>query len=113
MAINYENLGERISKLRGNKKLSQEELASIINVTRETLARLETAKRKPSLDTIVEIANALEVSVDDLLVDSLKHSSSTADTELHKLLLECNQVEEEILVELVKHMKPVLYRLGI
>jgi hypothetical protein len=51
------------------------------------------------VDTLISIANALEVSADDLLVDSLNHSSSTADTELHKLLLDCNQVEEEILIE--------------
>ena len=62
---------------------------------------------------LIELANALEVSADDLLVDSLTHPSSTADTVLHQLLLDCNDVEEKVLVELVKYMKTVLYRLGI
>ena len=35
---------------------------------------------RPNLDTLVDIANALGLSADDLLVDSLTHSASTADT---------------------------------
>ncbi len=113
MAVDYIALGKRISKLRGSAKFSQEQLAEKLNVTRKHISLIEIGKSTPSIDTLIELANALEVSADDLLVDSLNHSSSTADSELHKLLLECNQVEEEVLVELVKHMKPVLYRLGI
>lgn len=62
---------------------------------------------------LIELANALGVSADDLLVDSLEHSSSTADTVLNQLLFDCNDAEEKVLVELVKYMKTVLYSLGI
>ena len=65
------------------------------------------------LDTLVEIANSLGVSADDLLVDSLTHSVSTADSEIHKLLIDCNKTEEEILTEMVKALKAILYRSGI
>lgn len=77
------------------------------------ISNIETGKKAPSIDLLIELANALEVSADDLLVDSLDHSSSTADTVLHQLLLDCNDAEEKVLVELVKYMKTVLYRLGI
>lgn len=65
------------------------------------------------LETLVEIANSLGVSADDLLVDSLTHSVSTADSEIHKLLIDCNKTEEEILTEMVKALKAILYRSGI
>jgi hypothetical protein len=65
------------------------------------------------MDTLVDIANALNVSADDLLVDSLLHSASTADSELHRLLLDCNAIEEEILTRTVKELKAILYGLGI
>ncbi len=113
MAINREKLGSRIQHYRSKTKMTQEVFADMVGISREHLSLIERGKREPAVDVLVRIANALEVSTDDLLVDSLNHSSSTADTELHKLMLDCNQVEEEVLVELVKHMKPVLYRLGI
>lgn len=68
---------------------------------------------KPSLESLVQIANILNVSADDLLVDSLTHSTSTADTEIHRLLLDCNATEQEILTRMVKEMKAILYGLGI
>lgn len=63
--------------------------------------------------TLVDIANALNVSADDLLVDSLTHSASTADSEIHRLLLDCNTTEQEILTRTVKELKAILYGLGI
>ncbi len=61
----------------------------------------------------VDIANALDVSTDDLLVDSLMHSTSTSNSEIHRLLLDCNEIEQEILTRMVKELKAILYGLGI
>ncbi|WP_408609594.1 hypothetical protein [Blautia schinkii] len=68
---------------------------------------------RPSLDTLIDIANALGLSAEDLLVDSLTHSASTADSEIHRLLLDCNEIEQEILTRMVKEMKAILYGLGV
>lgn len=38
---------------------------------------------------------------------------STADSEIHRLLLDCNEIEQEILTRMVKEMKAILYGLGI
>lgn len=113
MAIDYEKLGLRISHFRGKKGYSQITFSSIITTSRNHLSQIEIGRKYPSLDLLVEIANALDVSADDLLVDSLNHSSSTANTELHLLLLDCNEAEVAILVGLVKYMKAVLKELGI
>ena len=66
-----------------------------------------------ALETLIQIANILDVSADDLLVDSLTHSASTADSEIHRLLLDCNEIEQEILTRMVKEMKAILYGLGV
>ena len=97
MAINYIDIGKRISNFRNKKGMSQEELGEKLNISREHISRIETGKRNLGLDALVDIANALGVSADDLLVDSLDHHVSTADSELHRLLLDCNKTEEEIL----------------
>ena len=113
MPIDYENLGKRISWFRNKANYSQELLCEKLDISRETLARIETSARTPSLERLVDIANALEISADDLLVDSLTHSVSTADSEIHQMLVDCNKTEEEILTEMVKALKAILYRSGI
>lgn len=45
---------------------TQEELANMVGVRRETIMRLEAAKYNPSLKLAFDIANALDVSVYDL-----------------------------------------------
>lgn len=113
MALDYTALGQRISFFRTRKHITQEELADNLNLNRAYLAQIETAVRHPSIETVVNIANTLGVSVDDLLVDSLTHSVSTADTEVHRLLIDCNENEAEILTRNMKELKAILYSLGI
>ncbi len=113
MPINYLALGKRIAFFRSKSHLTQDDLADRLNMSRTFLARIETSSRHPSLETIVELANALGVSTDDLLVDSLTHSVSTADTEVHRLLLECNELETKILTRTLKELHAILYGLGV
>ena len=113
MAIDYEALGKRISNARKQVGITQEARGEQLNMTRKHISVIETAINRPSLDTLVDIANALNVSADDLLVDSLTHSASTADSEIHRLLLDCNTTEQEILTRTVKELKAILYGLGI
>lgn len=113
MAIDYKALGKRISKARKQAGITQETLGEQLNMTRKHISVIEAAIKRPSLDTLVDIANALGVSADDLLVDSLTHSASTADTEIHRLLLDCNEIEQEILIRMVKDMKSILYGSGV
>ena len=57
-----------------------------INLSRENINRFENAPRKPGIDAIVDIANALGVSIEDLLVDSLEHPISSTEAEIHKII---------------------------
>lgn len=111
MAIDYEAFGKRISNALKQIGITQEALGEQLNMTRKHISVIETAINRPSLDTLVDIANALNVPADDLLVDSLTHSASTADSEIHRLLLDCNTTEQEILTRTVKELKAILYAL--
>ena len=62
---------------------------------------------------LVDLANALHISVDALLVDSLDYSLSSSDSELHRLLLDCNKTEQEIIIRTAKELKATLVSLGI
>jgi len=65
---NNQNLSKNIKKLREAKGLSQEKLARLADVANNTLIKMETGENKnPTLETLKKVAQALEVSVDDLI----------------------------------------------
>ena len=86
MSVNCTSLGKRISFYRSKSNLSQEALAAKINCSREHIVRIENGTKIPSISVLVEIANTLSVSADELLLDCLEHSSSSANSEFHRLL---------------------------
>ena len=60
-------VGENIRKKREEKGLSQETLAQVLNVTRQTVSSWETGRTEPDLDTLHRIAQVLEVTVEELI----------------------------------------------
>lgn len=113
MALNYSDVGKHIKEKRLDKKLSQVDLADIVRVNSEHISRIETGKKPVTLDLLVLIANALDVSADDLLVDSLTHTSSPVGQELHSILQDCNHDEKEMLIRLLKFMKELFREFNI
>lgn len=73
MEINYKKLGKRIQSARRETGLSQEQLAEAIGKSPSAVSTIETGKRGASLETLIRIANALQVSADYLLADQLPH----------------------------------------
>lgn len=57
----YELLGLNVGYYRRLRKFTQEQLAELAGVDRTTIAKVETAIAGASLDTIFEIADALEI----------------------------------------------------
>lgn len=60
-------LAVNIKALRTQQGIAQEALALEAGVHRTMLSKIERALTNPSLDTLVKLANTLEVSVSDLL----------------------------------------------
>ena len=113
LAVDYESIGKRIKHYRTEKRLSQEDLGNIVAVNNEHISRIEGGKKNLSLELLILIANALDVSADDLLTDNLKHSSSPVGTEIHDLLLDCNHDEKAILTRTLTFLKGILSEFGI
>lgn len=113
MPVDYESIGRRIKHYRMEKRMSQEDLGQIVSVNNEHISRIEGGKKFISLELLILIANALDVSADDLLTDNLKHSSSPVGTEIHDLLLDCNHDEKAILTRTLTFLKGLLSEFGI
>ena len=61
------NYGERISKLRQSKNITQKELASKLYVTDKTISSWEANRTEPSLEMIIKLSEILECSASYLL----------------------------------------------
>jgi len=111
--IDYSKIGARIKGYRNEKGLSQEELGIKVSVDHRHISGIESGRKSPSLELIIRIANALEVSADDILVDALDHSTATTGDEIHFLLLDCTDAERKMLTRTMKFMKALLSEFGI
>ena len=60
-------IGERIKTLRVNKKVTQKEIAEEICVSPVSVQRFEYGSVRPSLDTIIALADFFDVSLDYLV----------------------------------------------
>jgi len=65
--IDFVQVGLNISKYRKEKKMSQDELAEKLFVTRQALSKWENGTSIPSIDTLLEIGKIFEISFEELL----------------------------------------------
>jgi len=108
MEINYIKLGDRIRFYRTRAAISQEKLSELIGLSSfQQISNIETGRTSTSLETIVNISHALNVSVDQLLIDSLPENAQNKN-DLNSLLLDCTPEEVSILVENFAGLKKVL-----
>ena len=61
------NLGKKIVKIRKDNKMSQEDFAEILNVTRQTVSNWENSKNYPDIETLIQISDKFNISLDILL----------------------------------------------
>jgi transcriptional regulator with XRE-family HTH domain len=64
------SVGSRIRYCRAMRKLTRAELATAMNLPRNTLFAWEHDQKSPSPDVILQLCRALDVSVDDILKDA-------------------------------------------
>ncbi len=62
----------RVKELRKNQKLTQEELADLIGISRQAINAVEKEKFDPSLPTAFKIANLFKTSIEELFIFKTK-----------------------------------------
>ena len=58
----------RVRELRKNQKLTQEELAELIGISRQAINAIEKEKFDPSLPTAFKMARLFKISIEDLFL---------------------------------------------
>ena len=61
------DIGSKIKAARLDKKLTQEQVAEILGVSRQTISNWENEKSYPDIISVIELSSLYSISLDDLL----------------------------------------------
>lgn len=103
MKLNYERMGRIIKAIRKERGLSQAELAESTDLSVPYISHIETGRSKASLETVVNIANILNVTVDRLLSGNLEYSDYSP--ELRELFSDCSSYEKSVIFDTANSVK--------
>lgn len=95
-------VGQRIKDAREEKNLTQEELAALVNLSSTHVSVIERGLKVTKLDTFVAIANALDVSADELLVDVVAHSVTGVSNRLSDKISSLPMKEQKKIIKVVQ-----------
>jgi XRE family transcriptional regulator of biofilm formation len=102
--------GNRIREIREKKGLSLNKLSKITGISKSYLSFIERSKQtNPSITIVKKIADALGITMNELLVELKIRNNYSIDEKIHKLVLELSKLEidEEELIQ----FKSLLYSL--
>jgi transcriptional regulator with XRE-family HTH domain len=72
------NFGNRLKTLRIKKKLTQQQLADLLGLTKSVISAYENGLRYPAYDVLIKIARIFKVSTDFLLGVEIKREIDTS-----------------------------------
>ena len=70
--MNCERIGQLIYELRKEKKMTQKQVADLLNITDKTISKWERGLGCPDVSLLRELASIFGISVDQLLIGELK-----------------------------------------
>ena len=86
-------LGEKIKTLRKDKKISQEQLASILQINRNHLSRIETDKSEPTASILKDITKLFGISLNSLL--DIEETGQTQEEKINYIISNCRFLHEK------------------
>lgn len=108
MNIDYKSIGKRIKIARIKQEITQEKLAEKVEISPSHLSNIETGSTRLSLQTMVNLANALNISVDYLLSENIIHSGAVFKDEIQKVLEDCDDHEIRVIAKIISAAKEAM-----
>ena len=102
MSLNYSIIGVRLKQARLNKKITQEQLAEMIDVSVTYISRIERGSTGINLKRLSEICDILGVSEGDILNGTSRTSPVYLSKEFNSLLKNCPVEKIELIYKIAK-----------
>ena len=103
--IDYVALGRRVKKLRKEQGTKQTELADALGISYQYMSMIETGKRQLSLSLLVDLANRLGATTDELLYGSLDSLNKKYDQDMQDIMEDCTPEERDFILAMTKAAK--------
>lgn len=110
MELDYKAIGKRIKIARFKADLTQERLAEMVEISPTHMSNIETGTTRVSLSAIVSLANALSVTVDDLLCDSVIKAKVQFEKDIAGILSDYDEYEVRMIKDMAQALKATLRR---
>ena len=94
---------ESFKRLYEAGKLTKEQIAERAEISPRFLAAIESGRRKPSLDVLIRLVNAIGASFDEILAPQMITDSEIVDR-IRRLVPQCSQRDQELLLALIDKM---------
>ena len=105
--MDYTSIGKHIRTCRIQKKLRQEDVAEMVDLSPNYYGSIERGEKIPALDTFITILNALELSADQVLADVLKVGYTKRNSALDEKMKDLSESERariyDVLDVLLRH----------
>lgn len=72
-------IGQKIMQLRNAADISQEQLAEMLGVSRQSISKWEMDQALPQIDKVLQLAEIFRVSTDELLLDKIEINRTAAN----------------------------------
>lgn len=103
--MDYTGLGRRIRAYRKKARMSQQTLGERTDYSVQHISHIENGTTKLSVECLFQIANALNISLDELVCGYVNSASGILDKELNELLFDCTPAEKELIIDTIKTLK--------
>jgi len=91
VTLDYLKAGIRIKKARIDKKMTQAQLAEQLDLSNNYISSIERGNAIPSLETFIMICNALDVTADMMLTDSVYRTNEYLKNNIAVKLERCSK----------------------
>ena len=91
MLFSYYTIGQRIKELRVARNMSQALLSEKVDLSPTYISYIESGMKCMSLETLLKIANALDVTADTILADCFDNHASISKHEFIDIMDDCSK----------------------
>lgn len=104
-SINFEKIASKLKETRISQGMTQEYVATVADVNTSHICNIENNRVKVSLSTLVQMCNALNVTVDYILSDEYLSPASALEREILHELQSCNYETQKQILKIIKALQ--------
>ncbi|WP_369284185.1 helix-turn-helix domain-containing protein [Oscillibacter sp. GMB15532] len=106
--MNFSEIGRQVRANRLHQGMTQEQLAERTGLSAPYISHIERAVKHPSLEALVRIAAALDLTLDRLLAGNQSADRYAYFSEVQALLEDCSPLERRVLRDVAATVKESL-----